>query len=222
MAIDISSHSASHNVPTSGERDFCVPDYSQINKKYFSSIGTPGKRKRNLAFNSPSSHYNQSNGIHEEKIDNLCCLVEKLNGRNYPPSKKFSTSGDDMIDDTTMSSNENKQNDSKKEIIFKNGNKIFCVSNFLCSYFKGFLMGNDGDSFFLNVQSLRSHHDQLKVLVASLNRPPLVIALCETWLSDNDPLDLYHLDGYQKGIFVNRQNSRGSGFFYFKKNQFFS
>ena len=80
-------------------------------------------------------------------------------------------------------------------------------------------MGNDGDLFFLNVQSLRSHHDQLRVLVASLNRQPLVIAICETWLSDNDPLNLYHLDGYQKGIFVNRQNSRGGGLALFIKNK---
>ena len=58
-----------------------------------------------MAFHSPSSQYNQSNGIHEEKIDKLCCLVEKLIERNSPPSKKFSTSGDDMIDDTTMNSN---------------------------------------------------------------------------------------------------------------------
>ena len=72
-------------------------------------------------------------------------------------------------------------------------------------------MGNDGDLIFLKVQSLRSHHDQLKVLIASLNRQSIVIALCKTWLSDIEPLDLYHLDGYQKGVFVNRKNSRGGG-----------
>ena len=76
MANDIISHSASHNVPTSGKIDFCVPDYSHINKNYFSSIGTPGKRKRNLAFNSPSSQYNQSNGIHEEKETSYAALLK--------------------------------------------------------------------------------------------------------------------------------------------------
>ena len=80
-------------------------------------------------------------------------------------------------------------------------------------------MGNDGDLFILNVQSLRSHHDQLKVLVASLNRQPLVIALSETWLSNNDPLNLYHLVGYQKGVSVNRQKSRGGGLAFFIKNK---
>ena len=88
MANDISSHSASHNVPTSGERDFRVPHYSQINKNYSSSIGTPGKIKRNVAINSPSSQYNQSNGKHEEKLDKLGCLVEKLIERSSPYTKK--------------------------------------------------------------------------------------------------------------------------------------
>ena len=59
-------------------------------------------------------------------------------------------------------------------------------------------MGNDGDILFLNIQSLRNHHDQLKVLIASLKWQPCVVALCETWLSDNDPLELYNLDGYKK------------------------
>ena len=70
------------------------------------------------------------------------------------------------------------------------------------------------------MQSLLNHHDQLKVLVASLKWQPYVVALCEPCLSDNDPLELYNLDGYQKGIFVNRQKSRGMGLVFFIKNQF--
>ena len=80
-------------------------------------------------------------------------------------------------------------------------------------------MGNDGDILFLNIQSLRNHHDQLKFLVASLKWQPSVVALCDTWLSDNDPLELFNLDGYQKGIFVNRQKSRGWGLAFFIKDQ---
>ena len=38
-------------------------------------------------------------------------------------------------------------------------------------------MANDGDILFLNIQSLRNHHDQLKVLVASLKLQPYVVAL---------------------------------------------
>ena len=72
---------------------------------------------------------------------------------------------------------------------------------------------------FLNIQLLRNHHDQLKVLVASLKWQPYVVALCETWLSDNDPLELYNLDGYQNCIFVNRQKSRGGGLAFFIKDQ---
>ena len=45
--------------------------------------------------------------------------------------------------------------------------------------------------FFLNVQSLRSHHDQLKLLIESFQTKPALVALCETWLSDNDPIDIY-------------------------------
>ena len=63
-------------------------------------------------------------------------------------------------------------------------------------------MGNDGDILFLNIQSLRNHHDELKVLVASLKWQPYVVALCKTWLSDSDPLELYNLDGYQKDILL--------------------
>ena len=39
---------------------------------------------------------------------------------------------------------------------------------------------------FLNIRSLRLHHAQLCVLVDSLKEKPLVIASCETWLTDND------------------------------------
>ena len=72
---------------------------------------------------------------------------------------------------------------------------------------------------FLNIQPLRNHHDQLKVLVASLKWQPCVVALSKTWLNDNDRLELYNLDGYQKDIFVNRQKSRGGGLAFFIKDQ---
>ena len=37
-----------------------------------------------------------------------------------------------------------------------------------------------------------------------------VIALCETWLTDNDFLDFFQLDGYQKGVFKKREKRGGS------------
>ena len=73
--------------------------------------------------------------------------------------------------------------------------------------------GNEG-VLFLKIGSLRLHHDQLCVLVDSLKEKPFVIALCETWLTDNDFLDFFQLDGYQKGVFKNREK-RGGGVAFF-------
>ena len=55
---------------------------------------------------------------------------------------------------------------------FENRNKIFSITSFV--FFRGILIGNHIKILFLNVQSLRNHHDQLKVLFAT---QPLVIAL---------------------------------------------
>ena len=51
---------------------------------------------------------------------------------------------------------------------------------------------------FLNIRSLRLHHDQLCVLVDSLKQKPLVIALYETWLTDNDFLDFFSVGWVSK------------------------
>ena len=51
-------------------------------------------------------------------------------------------------------------------------------------------------AFFLNVQSIRAHHDQLSVLIESFDNKPALIGLTETWLSDNDPIGTYNLEGY--------------------------
>ena len=59
--------------------------------------------------------------------------------------------------------------------------------------------------FFLNIRSLRLHHDQLCIMDDSLKKKHLVIALCETWLTENDCLEMFQLDGYQKGVFKNRE-----------------
>ena len=68
-------------------------------------MGTPGKRKRNVAFRSPDSHESQ-NDIQERKIDKLCCLVEKLIESHSPPPKTMTTSGDVVSDDNMGSSEE--------------------------------------------------------------------------------------------------------------------
>ena len=65
--------------------------------------------------------------------------------------------------------------------------------------------------FFRNVRSLRSHYDQLSLLVASLIKVPMILALCETWLTDNDPTIFYSFDGFSKIENVNRKNKKGVG-----------
>ena len=57
---------------------------------------------------------------------------------------------------------------------------------------------------FMNVQSLRCHHDQLCRQLEILKTKPAVIAVCETWLTDNDPIDMYFITGYQPLIEKNR------------------
>ena len=61
------------------------------------------------------------------------------------------------------------------------------------------------------MQSLRSHHDQLCCQLETLETKPAVIAVCETWLTDNDPIDMYFITGYQPMIVKNRNDKRGGG-----------
>ena len=72
--------------------------------------------------------------------------------------------------------------------------------------------------FFLNIQSLRCHHDLLKVELDRLKNAPALIALCETWLTDNDLIGLYSIDGYQTIIPKNRVGKKGGGIACFVKN----
>ena len=69
--------------------------------------------------------------------------------------------------------------------------------------------------YFLNIRSLRSHHDQLVIDINQLQQKPLIIALCETWLCDNDYLNLYHLDGYHPLISTHRKYQRGGGWAFY-------
>ena len=41
--------------------------------------------------------------------------------------------------------------------------------------------------FFLNKKSLRRHHDLLKMELDELKNAPVLIVLCKTWLTENDP-----------------------------------
>ena len=54
----------------------------------------------------------------------------------------------------------------------------------------------DAFLLFLNIRSLRCHHDQLSAFIEGFSTKPLVTALCETWLTDNDPTSLYKINGF--------------------------
>ena len=51
----------------------------------------------------------------------------------------------------------------------------------------------------------------MEVFIKTLNPKPKIIALCETWLTDNDPIEVYAIENYQKIEIKNRQNKRGGG-----------
>ena len=74
-------------------------------------------------------------------------------------------------------------------------------------------MGDLKDSFlhFSNIRSLRCHLDQLVIDINQLEQKHLIIALYETWLCDNDYLNLYHLDGYHTLISKYWKYQRGGG-----------
>ena len=83
------------------------------------------------------------------------------------------------------------------------------------------LFNNETDRdkiFFMNIRSLRTHHDQLVYELNKLEYKPIAVCLCETWLTDNDPLGLYQIEGYQPVEVKNRPNKRGGGLAVFVRN----
>ena len=67
----------------------------------------------------------------------------------------------------------------------------------------------DAFLLFLNIRSLRCHHDQLNAFIEGFSTKPLVIALCETWLTDNDPTSLYKIIGFSNIVTHNRSGQKG-------------
>ena len=62
----------------------------------------------------------------------------------------------------------------------------------------------------VNVRSLKKHLNDLEALVHSLEFPPNVICLTETWLKENDVIDSLLLPGYNNYTIKNR-NTLGRG-----------
>ena len=61
------------------------------------------------------------------------------------------------------------------------------------------LKGKTSSCFLgLNVRCLSFHLDEFKVLLASLDQKPDVIALTETWMTVGDETSDYKLEGYQR------------------------
>ena len=65
-----------------------------------------------------------------------------------------------------------------------------------------------GFFFFLNIRSPRSNHEHLVCLFKKFQVKPPVIALCEKWLSENDPLEIYKIDGYHPVVVQNRSKRK--------------
>ena len=62
----------------------------------------------------------------------------------------------------------------------------------------------------MNVRSLKKHVHDLEALVNSLESPPDIICLTETWLSDNDDIDSLLVPGYKNYAIKNRETHGGS------------
>ena len=67
--------------------------------------------------------------------------------------------------------------------------------------------------FFINILSLRCHHDLLICEIERFDLLPRAVGMCETWLLHDDHLGLYSLGlGYQKIVTRNRLGKKGGGF----------
>ena len=62
----------------------------------------------------------------------------------------------------------------------------------------------------LNTRSIRKHHNERVALVSSLESPPAVSCLSETWLTYDDNPFLYSIPGYSE-IFSECRAGRGGG-----------
>ena len=68
---------------------------------------------------------------------------------------------------------------------------------------------------FLNIRSLRCHHDQLKAFIEGFSSKPLIIALYVTWLTDNDPTSPCKINGFSNIVNHNRSGQKGGGCAFF-------
>ena len=62
----------------------------------------------------------------------------------------------------------------------------------------------------LNARSLKKHLEDLEALVSSLESSPDLLCLTETWLSENDNPQFFHVNGY-KSVLSKNSDSKGGG-----------
>ena len=61
----------------------------------------------------------------------------------------------------------------------------------------------------INARSLKKHSEELEALVYSLESPPNIVAVTETWLDKEDDEKLYRLSGYN--VVSKPRPTRGGG-----------
>ena len=69
----------------------------------------------------------------------------------------------------------------------------------------------------VNIRSTRKNFDNLKILINSFSSEPDIIAVTETWLSDN-ALFLYELEGYRSYHVVRTAREHGGVSIYVHNN----
>ena len=67
----------------------------------------------------------------------------------------------------------------------------------------------DATILHLNVRSIRKHYAEQESLVFSLNAQPDILCLSETWLSNDDNINSYSINGYTQIAVKNRNTVKG-------------
>ena len=69
----------------------------------------------------------------------------------------------------------------------------------------------DATILHLNVRSIRKHYAKLETLVFSFDAQPDILCLSETWLSNDDNINSYSINGYTQIAVKNRNTVKGGG-----------
>ena len=62
-----------------------------------------------------------------------------------------------------------------------------------------------------NIRSIRKNFEQLEIMISQMSQKAHVITLTETWLSENDNIDDFKIEGYHPPLAQNRKNKHGGG-----------